>query len=153
MVFKSYCFICIFRHNIFENLFICYDKDKCACKYAGGTKICLYGEICTDNGVDDTTCHVPAKADDIGEDDIFGICATYPPRSFDRETCNPIPRHGFSSLCGSEQVPSDCAFSPGNEGSRGSAPRGVVVLGALVGLGALARSARRRRLTLTGRGA
>jgi MYXO-CTERM domain-containing protein len=83
----------------------------------------------------------------LSADDASGICATYPPHG--PETCNPIPRHGFSSLCGSEQVPSDCAFSPGNEGSRGSTSL------ALVGLVALARSARRRRATrtLTGRGA
>ena len=47
---------------------------------------------------------------DLSEDDILGICSTYPPRSFDRETCNPIPRHGFSPRCAAKQTEGQCSL-------------------------------------------
>ena len=33
----------------------------------------------------------------LTNDDKRGMCAMYPPWEIDRETCNPIPRHGFAS--------------------------------------------------------
>lgn len=78
----------------------------------------------------------------LSADDASGICATYPPHG--PETCNPIPRHGFASACGDDQVPNDCAFSPQIEGDSRS---GSGFLGGLVTLLAAAvlraRAARR----------
>lgn len=73
----------------------------------------------------------------LAEDDVFGICSVYPPRELDPGRCNPIPRHGFASLCGSEQT-AGCALS--GAGSAGSA--GAL---ALLGAAALLRSRSRTR--------
>jgi hypothetical protein len=43
----------------------------------------------------------------LGADDVAAICALYPPASVD-ETCNPLPRHGFSPYCDGEQPEGDC---------------------------------------------
>lgn len=47
----------------------------------------------------------------LTEDDQRGICAMYPPWPIDRESCNPIPRHGFASECKSDQPEHGCNVS------------------------------------------
>jgi hypothetical protein len=49
----------------------------------------------------------------LHSDDIAGICATYPPGEDIDPTCNPIPRHGFSDQCRSNQQHVDCGLSSG----------------------------------------
>lgn len=79
---------------------------------------------------------------DLAEDDIIGICTTYPPRGFDRDTCNPIPRHGFSPRCAIDQTEGRCSIA-GLEPARsaGETPLWPVV----VAVGALGFRRRRRR--------
>jgi hypothetical protein len=43
-------------------------------------------------------------------DDIAAICALYPPTSVD-ETCNPLPRHGFSPACKDLQTEGTCGIA------------------------------------------
>jgi MYXO-CTERM domain-containing protein len=90
----------------------------------------------------------------LSNDDIAGICTIYPPdgtRSVDEAvdksghvkagSCDPEPRHGFSSKCAPPPSPEE-GCGVGAPGS--SAAGGVMWLGAFVGIGALAR--RRRRI-------
>lgn len=79
----------------------------------------------------------------LGADDVAAVCALYPPAAVD-ETCNPLPRHGFSPYCEEEQPEGDCAAGRVPRG--GSAPWA----GALAALTASALAARRR---ITGRSA
>jgi len=48
---------------------------------------------------------------DLTEDDVSGICTTYPPKSIKEDTCNPIPRHGFSAVCASSQTEGQCGIA------------------------------------------
>ncbi len=68
---------------------------------------------------------------DLEEDDILGICDIYPPKSIDEDTCNPIPRHGFSPRCASVQTEGQCSVrgSAGDSQSSGGEWL-MVVLGA-----------------------
>src|SRR5262249_40502589 len=108
----------------------------------------------------------------ISPDDVAGICAIYPPGSI--ETCDPTPRHGFSTecasagaapwtlgpcgagsgtpggLCQADELPASssggggCSSAPGGTSSPWS--------GAVAAVGALAlalRSVRRRRRSLS----
>ena len=77
----------------------------------------------------------------LAGDDIAGICAMYPPSDFDRDTCNPIPRHGFSPRCAARQTEGRCSVgaAPGR-GEGGGLPATVLLL---VGLGAVRRRAGR----------
>jgi len=45
----------------------------------------------------------------LTDDDVSGICAAYPPTDEPAESCNPIPRHGFSSQCLDDQTHGDCS--------------------------------------------
>jgi hypothetical protein len=75
----------------------------------------------------------------IGTDDIAGICAVYPPgRVGSGKSCT--PRHGFSAECASEQDPGGCTCTLGRRAGGSTSGLGA----ALVGLFALARTARRR---------
>lgn len=59
---------------------------------------------------------------DLAEDDILAICDMYPPREIDEETCNPIPRHGFSPVCATQQTEGRCGVAaPGSPSSPGPA--------------------------------
>lgn len=73
---------------------------------------------------------------DLHPDDVAGVCAAYPPRAIDTQTCNPIPRHGFSELCGDEQRYASCTL--GAAGPAAPSPPAHRALGALAGLAALA---------------
>ncbi|MEZ4299337.1 MAG: matrixin family metalloprotease [Polyangiaceae bacterium] len=53
---------------------------------------------------------------DLADDDLIGICATYPPRNIDKDHCNPIPRHGFSPRCANQQTEGRCSIGSLREG-------------------------------------
>lgn len=82
---------------------------------------------------------------DLSEDDVLAICDMYPPRAIDEDTCNPIPRHGFSPRCASDQTEGQCSVTSPER--RGTTPpeTPVLPLAAVVAGALLAR--RRRRLT------
>jgi hypothetical protein len=73
-------------------------------------------------------------------DDMAGLCSTYPPATFDRETCNPIPRHGFSPACLSQQKEGDCSVSRAAGAGAPSSGPAALLLGALGMLGRALRS-------------
>jgi hypothetical protein len=75
----------------------------------------------------------------LTSDDIDGICAAYPPGPLD-PSCDPEPRHGFSTECQAEQVSCSISGAPGKQqsGNWAAALVGVVLLGTL--------GARRRKL-------
>ena len=79
----------------------------------------------------------------LTDDDLLGLCTIYPPGvsvpAIDDPRCNPIPRNGFSSLCGASQVPPTCSASEDRGGPRSAWP----VAGLLVA--AVIRLVRRRR--------
>ena len=100
----------------------------------------------------DATMYPDYKPGDLGlrslsDDDIAGICAIYPAGDPIPAACDSTPRHGFSSLCGDEQVDvpsgSGCACELG-AGSRPLSTAGVVAAMAALGL-ARRRRARRAR--------
>lgn len=74
----------------------------------------------------------------LSEDDTLGICAIYPPKEINETSCNPIPRHGFSPLCATDQTEGRCSVD-GVE--RPDVPREAPVLpiAAVVGLFLLRR--------------
>jgi len=87
----------------------------------------------------------------LGEDDVDGICAVYPPdREVGSNSCE--PRHGFASACasfgGSLNAAGGCSFSAPAPSTPGSSTAAL----ALVGLGA-AMLFRRRRRSAQARGA
>ncbi len=81
-----------------------------------------------------------AELRSLTEDDVAGICAIYPPREDLDETCNPLPRHGFSPQCRDDQTEGDCTIA-----EVGSASSERIPLGALAVLGAALIHAARRR--------
>lgn len=81
-------------------------------------------------------------------DDINAICAMYPPKTFDRDTCNPIPRHGFSPRCASKQTEGQCnvaASGVGSEAAVGPSAIGPWIVFSSALLGAAVRMLLRRR--------
>lgn len=79
----------------------------------------------------------------LEQDDVDGVCETYPPGR-NPGVCNPEPRHGFSTTCGTDQAEqgsSGCSVRLPDEGDR-RAPAGLATL-ALAAV-ALARRSRRR---------
>lgn len=74
----------------------------------------------------------------LTQDDIDGICAVYPPDRPLDPTCDPEPRHGFSTACTFEK--GCCTIAPGRINRAHRVPEGVIVA-ALFAVGA----ARRRR--------
>ncbi|HSO00419.1 MAG TPA: matrixin family metalloprotease [Candidatus Nanopelagicales bacterium] len=87
----------------------------------------------------------------LAEDDVFGICSVYPPSDdVDPGRCNPIPRHGFSPVCGSEQI-AGCAIASVGVSGVGGAGAGVWGGGALVGAAVAMGLRRRRRREVRGR--
>jgi Matrixin len=58
----------------------------------------------------------------LSVDDINAVCTAYPPVDppVDKESCNPIPRHGFSPACMSKQTEGDCAVQEPIGGPGGS---------------------------------
>jgi hypothetical protein len=90
----------------------------------------------------------------LSADDIAGICAVYPPGAPIPSTCDPTPRHGFSSLCASDQPASTpapetsacCTIAPGAhpESATGTKALPLFALG-LLSLVAKRRARRRAR--------
>lgn len=82
---------------------------------------------------------------DLDDDDVQAVCDIYPPRKIDEDTCNPIPRHGFSPRCAIDQTEGQCTFS----GLAGDAPpvkAPALALAAVAGaLGLRRRRAREQR--------
>ncbi|WP_437594522.1 matrixin family metalloprotease [Sorangium sp. So ce1000] len=80
---------------------------------------------------------------DLAQDDRDGICAVYPPGE-PIKSCDPTPRHGFSSLCAADQAAaktsSGCAAAPRGNAGQGGRGEGLVLAAlALVGVAARAR--------------
>jgi hypothetical protein len=73
-------------------------------------------------------------------DDQQAMCAMYPPWPVARETCNPIPRHGFASECRGEQPEHGCSMA-----GVGTSGRGVPVWLSVVALGLWRRTRRASR--------
>jgi hypothetical protein len=103
----------------------------------------------------------------LTDDDVKGICSIYPPggaRMVDvsvpgsnsgqmpEATCDPTPRHGFSTECAS--APSKACISsiaaPGGDRDQAGGPRNNALLSAGVGFAALAVRAARRRASRRG---
>jgi hypothetical protein len=64
----------------------------------------------------------------LDPDDVLGMCAAYPPGNLD-PTCDPEPRHGFSTTC--ELAKSSCSLAPARGASRHNAGF-VVIAGAML---------------------
>jgi len=76
------------------------------------------------------------------EDDVLGICAAYPPKDIDVNTCNPIPRHGFSQLCaGAQRSEGKCSVEGAPEQTD---PAKTPIFPLLAAIGILALRRRRR---------
>ncbi len=81
----------------------------------------------------------------LSPDDVQGICTIYPPdgtRStadggIDEGSCDPTPRHGYSTTCGGG---GGCSAAPG---ASTSAPRGIAAM--MIAFVALASARKRRR--------
>jgi hypothetical protein len=89
-----------------------------------------------------TETYTPTTTDmrSLEPDDVAGICAIYPPGQ-DSSRCNPTPRHGFSSECGSalEEDKGCCSTAPGRPARHAVWGAGFAAL-LLLGLGLRRRS-------------
>jgi hypothetical protein len=65
-------------------------------------------------------------------DDAAGLCALYPPTPGLDETCNPLPRHGFSPECRDDQSEGDCTVSRTVPVASSAGNVALLVLGALL---------------------
>ena len=81
----------------------------------------------------------------LAADDISGICAIYPPGSTD-PSCDPTPRHGFSTLCAADQTGGGGSGGDGGTTNCTCAAPGAARGGwaAALAIAALAFAARRR---------
>lgn len=64
----------------------------------------------------------------LSGDDSAAICAAYPPSAAIDDTCNPLPRHGFSPACRDEQTEGSCELVRPGAARRGELP--LALLGA-----------------------
>lgn len=82
---------------------------------------------------------------DLDADDRAAVCNLYPPSTKIDETCNPLPKHGFSPDCAGAQQEGDCAIAPpGGDDAAGRSPSPRSVLG-LASMILVALAARRLR--------
>jgi MYXO-CTERM domain-containing protein len=65
---------------------------------------------------------------DLADDDVAGICATYPPDRKATGTCDGLPRHGFSPDCDGLQTEGRCSVAPGPTPDPGPAAPALIVL-------------------------
>lgn len=84
-----------------------------------------------------------ATLNSLTPDDLAGMCTIYPPGGalpdINDPRCNPIPRNGFSSECGANQVPPTCSATSCSGDARPAWPiAGLLLASAL-------RLLRRRR--------
>ncbi len=57
----------------------------------------------------------------LSADDVAGVCALYPPDDAPKETCNPLPKHGFSPFCRDDQPEGTCSVrAPGVSSAAGA---------------------------------
>lgn len=77
----------------------------------------------------------------LSDDDAAAICARYPTSPSLNESCNPLPKHGFSPECRDDQPEGSCALAPA--GRDGDAPSGGPLALTVLGLVVAARRARR----------
>jgi len=90
------------------------------------------------------TMYVSYKLGDVSlrtleADDVAGICEIYPPGK-DTSSCDPTPRHGFSTQCGAPlEDKGCCTTAPGGPSRSGALALLAVLAGASLG------AARRRR--------
>jgi MYXO-CTERM domain-containing protein len=80
----------------------------------------------------------------LDPDDVLGICAIYPAGSPIPASCDPTPRHGFSTLCGSDQITTPTTSSSGCGCRIGGATLPSGAAGILAAFAALGIGARRR---------
>jgi hypothetical protein len=92
---------------------------------------------------------------ELTSDDVEGICTIYPPNgtrtvdpsidggSIPEDTCDPTPRHGFSTTCAGPISHGGCAMSPAGSRSDGGAIWTMGFLGATAAMLLGARSRRR----------
>jgi hypothetical protein len=81
----------------------------------------------------------------LSDDDITAVCGIYPPGDVDPQRCNPIPRHGFASECGADQV-AGCGVARAGPGSAGApAPGAPAAIGAATAIAAAWLRRRGRR--------
>jgi hypothetical protein len=66
---------------------------------------------------------------DLSPDDIAGICEIYPPGE-NAESCNPEPRHGYSTQCAGAEDKGCCTTAPGAPERHAPWAIGVSVMGA-----------------------
>ena len=85
----------------------------------------------------------------LDPDDVLGVCAIYPAGTPIPASCDTTPRHGFSTLCASDQTDtSSTTPGCGCRIERSTLPTGAAGLAAVVaalGVGARRRSRRERR--------
>jgi hypothetical protein len=100
----------------------------------------------------------------LSQDDIAGICTIYPPdgtRTVDKTVsptsriagtpCDPTPRHGFGTQCGTAPKKAGCAVAGGlGSGGSGDAPNGGAPALALAALAASVGAARLHTRRRTG---
>ena len=87
----------------------------------------------------------------LDPDDVLGICAIYPAGAPIPATCDTTPRHGFSTLCGSEQTATTSGGSSTTGGGCGCAIEATTLpvgsagfAAAIAALGVVARRRERR---------
>ncbi|MFO0588757.1 MAG: matrixin family metalloprotease [Polyangiaceae bacterium] len=81
---------------------------------------------------------------DLTDDDVSGICATYPPDKPASSDCDDTPRHGFSAKCGADQTPGEAQKGCSVAGAPGGAQGGAGAAG-IAAVAALAMLRKRRR--------
>ncbi len=74
----------------------------------------------------------------LDPDDVAGICSLYPPDDAPKETCNPLPKHGFSPYCRDDQPEGSCSLA-------GAPPSRAPHSGWVVAVASLLLVRRRRR--------
>ena len=75
-------------------------------------------------------------------DDVAGICALYPPGDAPKQTCNPLPKHGFSPYCRDDQPEGSCTIGAVESPNE---PHAAWPFGLCLGIAGLFRRRTRRR--------
>ncbi|MBK8938678.1 MAG: matrixin family metalloprotease [Polyangiaceae bacterium] len=81
----------------------------------------------------------------LSPDDAAAICAVYPPSASIDDTCNPLPRHGFSPECRDDQTEGSCTATRAGASPNPRLGVGHLLLAALAFATFRARSGRPRR--------
>ena len=81
----------------------------------------------------------------LSPDDAAAICSAYPPSSSIDDTCNPLPKHGFSPECRDDQTEGSCSAARAGASPDPRLGVGHLLLAALAFATFRARSGRPRR--------